>query len=89
MAETRVRDYKTAFDYNRDRDIAERDGWEMSAATEQPDGTLRVWYRHTGAPPETEPGGRPLRSAIVATAVLVVGLVLLGVVYTWLVGRLW
>lgn len=53
MPETRVKVYQTTFDFNRDRDFAERNGWELTSATEEPDGTLKVWYRLTGKPRDT------------------------------------
>lgn len=55
MSETRVKVYRTPAEYTRDSAEAYEHGWNVAAATEQPDGTLKVWYHQTGTAGRVRP----------------------------------
>lgn len=75
MAETRVKAYRSPEEYAADRADAEAHGWEVGAASEQPDGTLKVWYRNTGRRPVGGWTKLAMGAAAVVTILLVIAVV--------------
>lgn len=55
MPETRVRVYRTPAEFTQDSAEAYTYGWNVAASTEQPDGTLKVWYHQTSSPGRVRP----------------------------------
>lgn len=71
--ETRTKVYRTPAEYVADKADALAHGWEVGAADEQPDGTLKVWYRNTGRRPVGTATKVAMGIAAAVTILLVLG----------------